>query len=140
MFPEGQDAVLKAHCQKNRHLLVLITFVYMIGDMEELSEVLPTVPIQKSKLSSDASFLLDFNRPWRFTIFKFSEENMYQRAGRSFTPDYTRVSRDKLVIEVLLTVQTHQHSVSLQLGDMDCIYLLVACRKTRVHVMFTGDV
>lgn len=41
--------------------------------VEELSEILPTDPMQKSKLSSDASFLLDLSRPWRLTIFKFSE-------------------------------------------------------------------
>lgn len=35
-------------------------------------KILPTDPIPKSKLSSDASFLLDFNLPWRLTIFKFS--------------------------------------------------------------------
>lgn len=34
----------------------------------------PTDSMQKSKLSSEASFLLDFSLPWRFTIFKFSVE------------------------------------------------------------------
>ncbi len=32
----------------------------------------PTESTQKSKLSSDASFLLDFSFPCKFTIFTFS--------------------------------------------------------------------
>lgn len=33
--------------------------------------------------------------------------------------------------EFVLTVQTHQHCVSLQLGDMDCIHLLIPCSEEK---------
>lgn len=33
--------------------------------------------------------------------------------------------------ETVLTVQTHQHRVSLQLGDVDCIHLLISWRKKK---------
>lgn len=38
-----------------------------------------------------------------------------------------------LVDTVTLTVQTHQHCVSLQLGDMDCVHLLITCGERRAQ-------
>lgn len=78
VFPEGQDAVLETHCRGDkgktgaqkaaRHFLRPL-----------LCESSPTHSMEKSKLSSEASFLLDFSLPWRFTIFKFSAEKNKKR-------------------------------------------------------------
>lgn len=114
VLPEGQDAVLKAHCGRRRVRgqrseikrslklnptpqprtkcpkreltkpfnrggkqpccsLLSLTVPYR-NEQSLISSILPTDPMQKSKLSSDASFLLDFSLPWRFTIFRFSAE------------------------------------------------------------------
>lgn len=140
MFPEGQDAVLKAHCQRRKESVSVhngrgshwntaslirrnndvhfectkspfvsgicnfaghttsfyfyctlasstswefyCIFCFKVShrslcasiSLHRLSKSSPTDPMQKSKLSSDASFLLDFSLPWRLTIFKFSGE------------------------------------------------------------------
>lgn len=121
VFPEGQDAVLETHCRGGdkgkteaqkaaRHFLRPL-----------LCESSPTHSMEKSKLSSEASFLLDFSLPWRFTIFKFSAEKnkKKKRHKRSRLPELLPSA------EEVLTVQTHQHRVPLQLGDVDGVHLLI---------------
>lgn len=98
----------------------------------------PTDSMQKSKLSSDASFLLDFSLPCRLTIFKFSAKR--ERQKKCVKSDWL----SKTCKVLLLTVQTHQHRVPFQLGDVNCINLLISWREittvtTCVRVTGTQD-
>lgn len=89
-----------------------------------LCESSPTHSMEKSKLSSEASFLLDFSLPWRFTIFKFSAEKNKKRL-RLRLPELLPSA------EEVLTVQTHQHRVPLQLGDVDRVHLPIIWGKKK---------
>lgn len=68
--------------------------------------------IWKSKVSSDDNFLLDFNLPWRLTIFiqpREKQKSLTSKRRAIFSAD-THKQR--------LTIQAHKDGVSLQLGHM----------------------
>lgn len=94
----------------------------------------PTESTQKSKLSSDASFLLDFSFPCKFTIFTFSTTTIPQTTFHH-NPFFKFLVLNSwhnihhclhscLRKMMSLTVQAHEYGVSLQLRHVDRINLI----------------
>lgn len=77
----------------------------------------PMDSIWKSKVSSEDNFLLDFNLPWRFTIFiqpGEKQKSLKSKRREIFSADTHRQK---------LTIQAHEDGVSLQLGHMGDVCL-----------------
>src|SRR4029434_9515677 len=105
--------------------------------------------MQKSKLSSDASFLWDLRSLCRFTIFRFSVDKEKGERGRERRKGLCKSWRGSLLGHghmtniqsspvqsspgVILTVKAHQHSVPLHLSNIKSIHLMATCIYTHTH-------